>query len=86
MEDEDYKKSVEWLRLCVPPDDIYDFAEQALMACDCFLNKLNDNTIILNLLRDDKDFAIHATNVLGIRMMKQDGVVEILNLDPLTEP
>lgn len=86
MEDEAYKKSVEWLRQCVPPDDIYEFAEQALMACDCFLTKLNENTTILPLLMEDKNFAIHVNNILGIRLMKQDGVIVILNLDPTTEP
>lgn len=34
-----FKENVEWLKVNIDEDDIYDFAEQTLMAADFFMGK-----------------------------------------------
>jgi len=58
-----FKKNVEYIEKTVPPDDIYLFTEQTLMAALYFLRTLQDFTDIKQLCRDDPIFAKWTENI-----------------------
>lgn len=75
-----FQKDVTWLRSAVPPDDIYDFAEQTLMACDYFIAKLNDSMNLLEEAEKDKPLGAWLKNVMGMRIlrdMEYDGTINV---------
>lgn len=65
---EQFNKSVRWLRSNVGHDDIYEFAEQAVMAAECFLLKLHENIDLLKEMEKDQVFGVWVTNVANLRM------------------
>lgn len=75
-----FDKSVKWLRRVVPPDDIYDFAEQALLACDYFIHKLKELTDLPSEQAKDKILNGWLRNVMGMRVLKEqvyDGIISV---------
>lgn len=76
---EDFDKNVQWLRNHVPRDDIYDFAEQALMAADFFIGKWSSLVDLEKEIEDDKIAGQWLQNVVGMRILKQlnaQGVID----------
>ena len=70
---EKFEKDVNWLRRAVPPDDIYDFAEQTLMACDYFIYKLNELNDLIEEGSKDQLLDGWLKNVMGVRLLKDQG-------------
>ena len=81
------EKNVLYLKRNIPPDDIYMFAEQTLMAALFFLSRwhsnLEDNTPIIQ----DPIACKYVNNILGlIRAREKDEDVSLnLNLESLDE-
>jgi len=68
-----YHEDVEWLKRCVSPDDIYDFAEQALIAATFFLSRWDEWVDINEEAENDRATSAWIRNILGIRMMRENG-------------
>lgn len=65
-----FNKNVQWLRENIAPDDIYDFAEQALMAADFFIGELSNWVNLAEEGEKDKVLALWVRNVVGMRVMR----------------
>ncbi len=76
-----FKKNVDWLRANVPRDDIYEFAEQALMASDYFLVKLNECVDITKEIEKDKILGVWMTNILGLRFVRNNNIREMVDTE-----
>ena len=76
---EKYKKNVEWLHRNIPPDDIYDFAEQSYMAALFFLHTINHNLDLQQQLRDPV-FKKWATNIISLLDVREKGVDASIDL------
>jgi len=68
-----YREDVEWLRRCISPDDIYEFAEQSLIAATLFLSRWDEWVDITEEAQKDRATASWIRNILGIRMMRENG-------------
>jgi hypothetical protein len=76
---EEFNKNVEWLRKNVAPDDIYEFAEQALMAADFFIVRLGEWIDLIEESKKDKLLEGWLKNSLVIRILKNanaQGVID----------
>lgn len=58
-----FEKNVSYLQKTIPPDDIYIFAEQTLMASVFFIRKLGEYTDLQTLAEEDAVFRKWLTNV-----------------------
>lgn len=61
-----FEQNVLYLQKTIPPDDIYVFAEQTLMAALFFLNKLRSQVDILAEMEKDKAMKIYTNNIMGL--------------------
>ncbi len=68
-----YRKNVEWLKVNIPRDEIYEFTEQSLIAAEFFLHKWNDWVDVAEECRKDKVTHLWVSNILGIRRLKEKG-------------
>lgn len=74
-----YVKDVKWLREHVPPDDIYDFAQQALMASDYLLWKLDQFCDVAEETETDEVLCVWIKNIIMIGKMKDTDFKGIIN-------
>ncbi len=77
---EEYKADVKWLREHVARDDIYDFAQQAIMAGMYFIGKLKDVIDVQSECENDEQFANYCKNFLAIIKMKKSGTNQMLDM------
>lgn len=70
---EKFRQNVQWLREQIPPDDIYEFAEQALMAADFFISELSSWVDLSMESEQDKVLALWLKNVVGMRVLRDQG-------------
>lgn len=78
---EQYKSDVEWLKRNIPPEQIYDFAEQSLMAATFFLAQWDD-WVDLDEECDKSPVAkAWISNVLKLRHARQLGIDEKISTD-----
>jgi hypothetical protein len=66
-----FNKDVAWLKANVPRDDIYEFAEQALMAADFLIGRLNEWVDVVEECEDDKILEAWVKNIMGIRILRE---------------
>lgn len=66
-----YLKRVCFLRNNVAPDDIYEFAEQALACADFFLNKWNEWEDIAKEVDNNTDAGQWIKNLVGLRILEK---------------
>ena len=84
---EAFEKNVEYLRRNVPPDDIYLFSEQTLMAACFFLKKWSEKTDIIEEMLRDPIADKWIRNIVGF-LDNQTSEVDIqldLNLDSIED-
>ena len=75
-----YEENVIWLRNNVPPDDIYEFAEQALMAAEVMIDKIDEVDDIEKACKEDEHLKGWVENVVGLRILKQQNYMGGLNV------
>lgn len=76
----EYLDNVRWLRTHVAPDDIYEFAQQAIMAAEYFVGKLHEATDLNQAIQKDKMMFHWINNIFSIAKMKEDnfqGIVDV---------
>ena len=78
--EENYRKSVRWLRRSIPPDDIYDFTEQCLASCEYLIKKICDLSDITEEVKKDKILAKWIQNVINIRKLQDNGAKGIIDV------
>ncbi len=78
---DEFNKNVEWLRNTVSEDDIYEFAEQTLMAADYFIYKWREWVDIEEEATKDKLTNSWLNNVVGLRMLRDSGYQGPLDLN-----
>lgn len=76
---EKYKKNIEWLHRNVPPDDIYDFAEQTYMAALFFLNVIS-NDLNIHVQLQNPVFKKWATNIISVLDYREKGIDTSIDL------
>lgn len=82
-----FEKNVSYIQRTIPPDDIYPFAEQTLMASLYFLRKLNDYADLTTLANEDLVFQTWITNI-GTFLIAQERELDLildLKIDELDE-
>lgn len=77
---QEFEENVTWLRGNVPPDDIYEFAEQAVMAAEVFLDELNELIDLEEACEEDENLKSWVNNIYGLRMLKQQNYMGGLNV------
>lgn len=65
----EFDKNVAWLRKSVAPDDIYEFAEQTLIACDFFIYHLKSFGSLEEQCEESKQLKFWIKNILTIRLL-----------------
>ena len=84
----EYNDNISWLHSAVPPDDIYEFAQQSLMCSEYFLHILNTHINMPVLLEKDEHLVMWIKNflkvytlqsnktpcVIGVTMLGQDEI------------
>lgn len=75
----EFEKDVKWLRNNIPPDDIYDFCQEALMAANFFLSKLMQLNDLEEELENDKVLSIYYKNIVAIKIGQKLGLTTIVN-------
>lgn len=76
---EKFNKDVQWLRDVVPPDDIYDFAEQALMAADFFIHELSHWVDLGEEGERNKVLGLWLRNIVGMRVLRNQKMKGIID-------
>ena len=76
---EHYQHQVQWLRERVPPDDIYDFAQQMIISAENILFELGQHTDLQALMDKDPILKQWIDNVMSIHFMKAQGFTGIIN-------
>lgn len=71
---EEYEKNVQHLRLVVPPDDIYDFAEQTFMAALYFLRQYAQHVDIKKEMQENAPTGVYTHNLLTLLDMREKGI------------
>jgi len=61
-----FEERVIWLSENIPPDDIYCFAQQMLLAAEYFIYRLNDQIDVREYMASDIDMNNWVKMVLGI--------------------
>ena len=80
-----FDNDVQWLRNNIPPDDIYDFAEQALMAADFFINELSLYVDLNEEAQINKLFGVWLKNIVGLRILKNSNMNGRIEMNLKTE-
>jgi hypothetical protein len=75
-----FNEEVEWLKQVVPPEDIYMFANQALVSARFFLNRWSDWVDIYKECEEDDTVNGWVMNLCGINHLRSIGSKERLNL------
>ena len=78
---EEFNKNVIWLRNNVPPDDIYLFAEQALLSAEYFIMKWGEHVDLQKEAESNKSTDLWLKNVLGIRALRKLEAKGMLDFD-----
>lgn len=65
-----YKTGIEWLKQTLPSDEIYEFAELALVACDYFVKKISEITDLEKEAKRDKVFESWIQNIGALRVFR----------------
>ncbi len=83
----EFEKNVAYLHRNIPPDDIYFFAEETLMASFFFLKKWSECVDLEKICKDDPVARKWVVNILSLMRCRNDGIeVNIkLNLESLYE-
>jgi hypothetical protein len=76
---EEFNKEVEWLKKVVAPEDIYIFANQALLGAHYFLNQWSDWVDIRKECEKDKYTHGWVHNLCGIHKLRALGITEKLS-------
>ena len=77
---QEYLGNVKWLRTHVAPDDIYEFAQQAVMAAEYFIGKLHESTDLNKAVQEDKMMFHWINNIFSLQQMKDNnfqGIVDV---------
>jgi len=69
-----YDENVAWLRRNIPPDDIYDFAEQTYMAALFFLKLASSDDRFLTLLQECHVTRKWSQNICGLLQIREQGI------------
>jgi hypothetical protein len=77
----EYANQVKWLRERVPPDDIYDFAQQLLVAAEYFISVMDEEMELEEAILRDPALDHWIANVLSVEMMKREGFKATINTD-----
>lgn len=77
---EEFQRNVAWLHKSVPRDDIYDFAEQTLMACDFFIYKLGEYVNINDEAEKDEILGQWFRNVVTMRFLAENDIEGIVDV------
>mgnify|MGYP001594441202 CR=1 FL=1 len=77
---EDYVKNVQWLRDHVPRDDVYDFAQQTIMAGEYFIARLHEVIDLPRLMVEDEVLAFWVQNICSLQRLKDENFTGILNV------
>lgn len=80
-----FDSDVQWLRNNIPPDDIYDFSEQALMAADFFINELSLYVDLNEEAQINKLFGVWLKNIVGLRLLKNSNMNGRIEMNLKTE-
>lgn len=72
---------VTWLRNNIPPDDIYEFAQQMLLACVVFIRDFEDSEDFNKKMHENVALRIWYTNVAKLLESQIKGVSININLD-----
>jgi len=76
-----FEKRVAWLQRNIPPDDIYLFTEQTLMAAMFFLHRWNRVDDIHKVISEDAVARKWVTNILALIEVQSAGHDTKINLD-----
>ncbi len=76
---EEFEKNVNYLRKIVPPDDIYEFAEQTVMAAMFFLKKWGEWEDINSACDEDLVIKKWVLNIVGLIKCRNENID--INLD-----
>lgn len=79
--DKKFESRVKWLQKNVAPDDIYPFAQQALLAAEYFIYRLSDAVDLGAAMEKDKTVKEWVTNILGIRRAHDIELDFVVNID-----
>lgn len=77
---DDYLEDVKWLREHVAPDDIYDFAQQALMAAEYFIPLMADNMNLVEEMQKDKMLAHWIVNIHSLHRLREENFQGIIDV------
>lgn len=80
-----YERKVSFLRKNIPPDDIYEFAEQALTCAEFFLSKWNDWVDINEECEKHRPVEMWVKNLVGLRILEKQGYNQGISVKPLPE-
>lgn len=69
-----YEQNVEYLRRNVPPEEIYEFAEQTYMATLYFLSKWSDWEDINEVCKSNPIAEKWVTNIMGLLKCRDMGI------------
>lgn len=67
-----YREDVQWLRDNIPPDDIYEFAEQALLSAEFFISCWNEWVDVFEECEKHPATKTWFTNVMGLRALRNE--------------
>lgn len=86
----EFERHVAWLQRNIPPDDIYMFAEQTLMAARFFMHKWASNCPnVREVIAEDKptqQWSKNVINVLNLQNRGEDSSIDFtFNMDFLHE-
>jgi hypothetical protein len=76
----EYQDNVRWLRGAIPRDDVYDFAEQTLMAAEFFLLKLAPHLTEAEKQNESGALCTWIRNIARLRAAKEEGFPGIVNV------
>ncbi len=75
-----FRKNVDWLKINIEPEDIYDFAEQAILAAEFFLDKWNQWEDVTEICKKNPVAHVYVSNITGIRKLKDIRHVDGINV------
>jgi hypothetical protein len=82
---ERFEKNVQWLKKNVAPDDIYEFAEQALMAADYFIGELSSWVDLVEEGEKDRVLGLWLKNVIGMRVIRDRNMQGVIDTSMKTK-
>lgn len=75
----EFKKNVEFLRNNIPKDEIYEFAEQCLVAAEFFLFKWSQWVDLYEETEKDEIVHVWVSNVIHIRQLNEENYTGGIN-------